>query len=240
MITEDKMEANTFIDRFFHSSYELTDFRHVGERDINSLYTFLNLLHSLNDRFSKQFGITQLAKRPEFKLLRLIRNYFQHVGDVDEFRLFQTRDAILTSHMEMIIIPTALVARAIESFRNQPHNKKNPVRAEKELSYIASAISDFEYLCDNTDLFRENPPFHDTDNTYFFGFDLYKSVYNITNIVADICRKRDEFAIKKCVQELEKEYTEINNIPKENILLLAGSPPPLLTTQGFVFPKRDR
>ncbi|MDF3686140.1 hypothetical protein P3S40_25785, partial [Enterobacter hormaechei] len=64
------MEANTFIDRFFYSSYELTDFRHVGERDINSLYTFLNLLHSLNDRFSKEFGITQLAKRPEFKLLR--------------------------------------------------------------------------------------------------------------------------------------------------------------------------
>lgn len=239
MITEDKMEANTFIDRFFHSSHELTDFRQVGERDINTLYTFLNLLHSLNDRF-KEFGIDQLAQRPEFKLLRLIRNYFHHVGDVDEFRLFQTREAILPSHMEMIIIPTALVARAIESYRNQPHNKKNPTRAEKELSSIASVISDFEYLSNNTDLFRQNPPFRDTDNTYYFGFDLFKSVYNITNIVADICREREEFAMKRCIQELGKDYTEMNNIPKENMILLPGSPPPLLTTQGYVFPKRDR
>ncbi|VFT77006.1 Uncharacterised protein [Klebsiella aerogenes] len=64
------MEQNTFVDRFFHSSCELTDFRKTGERDINTLFSFLNNLHSLQDRVREQFGKT-ISQHPEFKLLRI-------------------------------------------------------------------------------------------------------------------------------------------------------------------------
>lgn len=43
------MEKYTFIDRYFHSQRELLDIRHSEERDINTLFTYLNNLHSTGD-----------------------------------------------------------------------------------------------------------------------------------------------------------------------------------------------
>lgn len=44
------MEKYTFIDRYFHSQRELLDIRHSEERDINTLFTYLNNLHSTADK----------------------------------------------------------------------------------------------------------------------------------------------------------------------------------------------
>src|SRR5690606_18546607 len=44
-----------FIDRFFHSQYELLDFSRTGERDTNTLYSFLNNLHTTADRLKEDF-----------------------------------------------------------------------------------------------------------------------------------------------------------------------------------------
>lgn len=231
------MESNSFIDRFFHSSHELVDFRQAGERDINTLYTFLELMHTTHDRFSVSFNRNDLREKPEFKLLRLIRNYFHHVGDVDEFRVFQTRDEVFASHAEMIIIPVALVARAIISFNN---NAKNKASVERELTAIAGFFSDFRFICDNSAELSSNRPFRDSGRDYYFGFDIYKAVYNVTNIVADICRSIEILAEKKCIRDLDDGYTEINNIEKYDAYSLPGTTPPLLTTQGFIIPKRNK
>lgn len=41
-----------------------------------------------------------------------------------------------------------------------------------------------------------NRPFRDDGKDYYFGFDIYKAVYNVTNIVADICRSIEDLAEK--------------------------------------------
>ena len=80
------MEKYTFIDRYFHSQSELLDIRHTEDRDINTLFTYLNNLHSTADKLLELFDCN-IKTAPEFKMLRIIRNYFHHVGDVDEIRL---------------------------------------------------------------------------------------------------------------------------------------------------------
>ncbi|OUI70135.1 hypothetical protein AZZ99_004458 [Serratia marcescens] len=223
------MEQNTFIDRFFHSSYELTDFRKTGERDINTLFSFLNNLHSLQDRVREQFGKT-ISQHPEFKLLRIIRNYHHHVGDVDEFRVFNTRNEFSLSHSEMIIIPLFVVAKAIINAKKKPNGGK-------EIKKISEFIDDFEYISERDAFFSERRFFISEDKQYYPGFDIYKCVYNITNIIADICRDIPELSVKECIISLDENYTSTNNIGKLNMYCHAGTVP-FLTTEGFIIIKK--
>lgn len=80
------MEKHAFIDRYFYGQRELMDIRHTEDRDINTLFTYLNNLHSTADKLVELFDCN-IKTVPEFKLLRIIRNYFHHVGDVDDIRL---------------------------------------------------------------------------------------------------------------------------------------------------------
>jgi hypothetical protein len=70
----------------------------------------LENLHATADKLKDKFDC-DIKGIPEFKFLRIIRNYFHHGGDVDECRLFVTldNDAHL-SHTEQIIIPLELFA----------------------------------------------------------------------------------------------------------------------------------
>ncbi|MBA0157224.1 hypothetical protein [Pectobacterium versatile] len=219
------MEQNTFVDRFFHSSCELTDFRKTGERDINTLFSFLNNLHSLQDRVREQFGKT-ISQHPEFKLLRIIRNYHHHVGDVDEFRVFNTRNEFSFSHSEMIIIPLFVVAKAIVNA------KKRPI-GEKEIKAISEFIDNFEHISERDSFFSEERYLINKGKKYYPGFDIYKCVYNITNIIADICRDIPELSIKECITTLDETYTSANNIDKLNLFCHAGEVP-FLTTEGYI------
>ncbi|HGP7705218.1 TPA: hypothetical protein ACLU2O_003809 [Klebsiella pneumoniae] len=224
------MEQNTFVDRFFHSSLELTDFRKTGERDINTLFSFLNNLHSLQDRFREQFH-SNISQHPEFKLLRILRNYHHHVGDVDEFRVYNVRNEFTLSHSEMIIIPLYIVAKAILNAKKR-HN------AEREIQSISEFIDDFEYISANDSFFSERRPIINNGKTYYPGFDIYKCVYNITNIITDICRKIPELSQKKCIINLDDTYTSKNNIEKRNLLCHAGEVP-FLTTEGYIIPEQN-
>jgi len=224
------MEQHSFVDRFFHSSQELTDFRKTGERDINTLFSFLNNLHSFQDRIRDQFG-KSISRHPEFRLLRMIRNYHHHVGDVDEFRVFNVRNELSISHTEMILIPTATAASAVLNA------KKRPTGAD-DINIISGFIDGFEYICENALKFSGGVFLIHEGKRYFPGFDLFKSVFNITNIVADVCREVDELENKKCVTSLGELYTSGNNISKLNLLCHAGNVP-FLSTEGYIFPKQD-
>ncbi|CNF61856.1 Uncharacterised protein [Yersinia similis] len=224
------MEQNTFVDRFFHSSYELTDFRKTGERDINTLFSFLNNLHSLQDKVREQFG-ENISQYPEFKLLRIIRNYHHHVGDVDEFRVFNVRNEFLLSHSEMIIIPLFVVAKAIVNAKKRPNG-------EKEIKAISEFIGDFEYISERDSFFSEAQPLINKGKKYYPGFDIYKCVYNITNIIADICRDIAELSLKECIINLDETYTSENNIDKLNISCHAGEVP-FLTTEGYIITSQN-
>ena len=74
------------------------------------------------------------------------------------------------------------------------------------------------------------------DNKYTLGIDIFKYVYNISNIIADKCRTIDDLKNKEIILNLERTYSEEYNIPKRDYL---GMPEniPIMTTKGFVFPK---
>lgn len=224
------MEQHSFVDRFFHSSHELTDFRKTGERDINTLFSFLNNLHSFQDRIREQFG-KSISKHPEFRLLRMIRNYHHHVGDVNEFRVFNVRNELSISHAEMILIPTSTVASAVLNA------KKRPTGAD-DINVISGFIDEFGYICENALKFSSGVFLIHEGKKYCPGFDLFKSVFNITNIVADVCREVPELAQKKCVNLLDASYISGNNINKLNLLCHAGNVP-FLSTEGYIFPTQD-
>lgn len=224
------MEQHTFVDRFFHSSHELTDFTKMGERDINTLFSFLNNLHSFQDRTRIQFGVS-IAHHPEFKLLRIIRNYFHHVGDVDEFRVFNARNEFSLSHTELIIIPVSVIAKAII-------NAKKRRDGLKEVESIFGSIDGFSYISEQDSFLAQGCCLIHKGRKYYPGFDLFKSVYNITNIISDVCRETPHFSLKKCVLSLDSTYTSDNNIGKFNLHCHAGNIP-FLSTEGYIFPSQN-
>ena len=124
------MKSFTFVDRYFHSQSELVDIRKKEQRDINTLFSFLNNLHSLSDKINEHFNV-HLSEYPEFKLLRILRNHFHHVCDIDEQRMFVNfQPDVSLYHSEQIIIPMYVWAVAVNNFV-----EKNTV-AENDKRYI--------------------------------------------------------------------------------------------------------
>ncbi|WP_370203228.1 hypothetical protein [Alloalcanivorax venustensis] len=237
------MEKYRFIDRFFHSQYELLDLTKAEGRDSNTLYTFLNNLHTTADRLKEEF-FCDIKGCPEFKLLRLIRNYFHHIGDVEETRLeVYVEPNVIVSHAEHLIIPLETFAKSVKSFIDKnslPENSKNYAKKkafiEKEMAVISEL---FDYAADllaNLEVYSNKPSLKLDGVVYELGFDMHKFVFNITNIVADKCREIDQLNGKKVVSELDWSYTADNNIGKHDVFCHPNRVP-ITTTQGFVYPE---
>lgn len=113
------MKKYKFIGRFFHSQYELLDFTKIESRDTNSLYTFLNNMHTTADGLKEDFDC-DIKSSPNLKILRLIRNYFHHVGDVEEARLkVIIEPGVMANHAEHLLIPLETFAKSVKSFINK-------------------------------------------------------------------------------------------------------------------------
>ena len=107
------MQKHTFIDRYFHSQKELLDFVLLMNGISTPLYSYLNNLHSVADTLKDLFDCN-IKNSPEFKILRLIRNYFHHVGDVDEVRIIAViPENVLISHTQNIIIPLETLLKVL-------------------------------------------------------------------------------------------------------------------------------
>lgn len=220
-------ERHQFVDRFFEAAIELTSIHHAEKRDGQSLFTFLEALHSLADRLKKDFQ-TDLQDVPEFILLRIVRNYLHHEGDVKEFMLhIHPHDEYLLSACQQIIIPASELAAAIKSFRK--HQTKH---AESNLKRILD-FADCAPIIDETDLFIAKAQLRLNGRVYDLGFDLFKGIYNITNIVADHCREQDELKSKPAIMNLDSTVTAKNNLPKFCLTVQPGTEV-LLTTEGHV------
>ncbi|MFL9609124.1 hypothetical protein ACKF11_03465 [Methylobacillus sp. Pita2] len=238
------MEKHTFIDRYFHSQYELLDFRFSQNRDINTLYTYLNNLHSTADKLKELFGC-DIKSTPEFKILRIVRNYFHHSGDVDEIRLYVSADKnTIVSHLQHLIIPLETFAKSLKSFIDNntvPESNKNyknkKVFIESELDSIFSCFDYGPDILQNLEKFCDKPSLKLDGKTYELGFDMYKFVYNITNVIADSCRKIEELKIKQIVSDLDTSYTASKNIGKFDIMCHPSSVP-IMTIEGFIYPNK--
>ena len=72
---------------------------------------------------------------------------------------------------------------------------------------------------------------------YELGFDMYKFVYNITNLIADSCRNIEELASKRVITSLDESYTVANNIGKLIHLYHSGKmKTPITTMNGMILP----
>jgi hypothetical protein len=235
------MESYTFVDRYFHSQNELVDIRDKEQRDINTLFSYLNNLHSLSDKIKNQFDV-KLSDHPEFKLLRILRNYFHHVGDIDEIRMFvNLQHDVSVYHLEQIIIPMRVWAEAVNNFIEKNTVSKKNRGYKKKQEFVHNELDSILDICDCFDLFK-NPKLYcrplllKCDGTVIeLGFDIFKFVYNISNIIADECRNISELGSKKVISELCESYRVDNNIPKYDLSTRPGVEC-ILTTEGYIFP----
>ena len=235
------MENFTFIDRYFHSQKELVDIRQYEQRDINSLFSYLNNLHSLSDKFREHFNIT-LSNYPEFKILRILRNFFHHVGDIDEKRMFvNLQQDVSVYHLEQIIIPLRIWAESINNFVDKNTLPRTDKRFKNKQKYVNKEFDSILDICDCVDIIRNpklfcKPLLLKCDGVVVeLGFDIFKFVYNISNIIADECRKIPVLAQKKVILALDESYNISNNIPKHDLSIHAGANC-ILTTEGYIFP----
>lgn len=74
-------------------------------------------------------------------------------------------------------------------------------------------------------------------DVFELGFDMYKFVYNITNIVANKCRLIEKLKNKEIIRNLEQTYTQDFNIDKRDVLCSPENVP-ILTTNGFIYPTK--
>ena len=238
------MQKHTFIDRYFHSQQELLDFRYSEDRDINTLYSYLNNLHSVADKLKDLFDCN-IKNLPEFKILRLIRNYFHHVGDVDEVRLIAAvEENVIMSHTQHIIIPLETFAKSVKSFidNNVVEGRKDYKRkiefVAKELGTIGECFSYLNDILPNMDACCNKPSLKLDGTNYELGFDMYKFVYNVTNLIADHCRNIEELACKPTIKKLDESYTVGNNIGKID-LWHSPDKMPITTMNGMIYAKEN-
>ena len=236
------MESYTYIDRYFHSQNELVDIRNKEQRDINTLFSFLNNLHSLSDKIKEQFDVN-LSGYPEFKVLRILRNYFHHVGDIDETRMFvNLQPDVSTYHTEQILIPMRIWAEAVNNFVEKNTVPESNNRYKSKQKFIHKELDSVLDICDCVDVLKNpklfcRPLLLKCDGIVIeLGFDIFNFVYNISNVIADECRNIPDLGSKKVIKELCDSYRIDNNIPKYDLTIRPGVEC-ILTTEGYIFPK---
>ena len=237
------MTKHTFIDRYFHSQKDLLDISQIGETNVNSLFTYLNNLHSTADKLKELFGCN-IKDFPDFKLLRIIRNYFHHVGDVNETRLLVIgEENVVFERIQHLIIPMETLSKSIKSFIDNSTVPKHNKQYEKKLKYVSKEITSisncFSYcneILSNMDMCCNKPSLKLDGVVHELGFDMFKFIHNVTNLIAERCREIEELASKTVIKELNLEYSLDFYIDKLDMLCSADKIP-ITTTQGMVYAK---
>jgi hypothetical protein len=224
------MNNDRFVDRYFESESALLNIEHSEKKNINTLLTYLENLHSVGDKLKDKYQCN-IKDIPEFVILRIIRNYFHHVDDIEEYSMFvELEEWGIFEYNRHLIISLKDFAKSLKNFIDNSNKKYQEKQIELINEFIElDIINNAEQLCDLKEIVID-------ENKYELGIDIFKYVYNISNIIADKCRDIDELKNKEIILNLESTHTEAFNIPKRDYLTLPGKIP-ILTTKGFVFPK---
>jgi len=224
------MSNDRFVDRYFESEGALLKIEHSEKKNINTLLTYLENLHSIGDQLKDKYQCN-IKDVPEFVILRIIRNYFHHVDDIEEYSMFvEVEEWGIFEYNRHLIISLKDFVKSLKNFIDNSNKKYQEKQIELITEFIElDIINNAEQLCDLKEIVID-------ENKYELGIDIFKYVYNISNIIADKCRDIDELKNKEIILNLESTYTEAFNIPKRDYLTLPGNIP-ILTTKGFVFPK---
>ena len=225
------MEENRFIDRYFESEAILLKIEYSEKKSMTTFMNYLENLHSVSDKLRDKFNY-KINNIPEFVILRVIRNYFHHVEDIEEYSMFaEFEEWGIYENNRHLIISMKDFAKSIQSFIKNNANKKY---VEKQIKLMCEFI---EYdIIDKVDELVNLPKFYLDGKVYEFGIDIFKYIYNISNFIADKCREIDDLKNKSCILNLEETYTSYFNIPKRDFLVMPNNIP-IMTTDGIVFPK---
>lgn len=238
------MKNYTFIDRYFESQRTLLRLETIDEHDVNGLFTYLNNLHSAADKLKELFDCN-IKDYPDFKLLRIIRNYFHHVGDVDDIRmLVSIEENVRFNSAQHLIIPLETFAKSVKSFIDNTMVPENHKQYKKKLDYVSKEMASiskcYSYNRDiltNMEAFCNKPSLRLDGEIYELGFDMFRFIYNVTNLIADNCRSIETLANKEVIKELGSEYSVSNNIDKIDMFCTPDKMP-ITTTQGMVYAKK--
>lgn len=225
------MEDHRFIDRYFESEAVLLKIDYSEQRNMTTFMTYLTNLHSVGDKLRDRFKC-KINNIPEFIILRVIRNYFHHVDDIETYRMFvELEQWGFYEHNRHLIISMKDFAKSIKNFINTNHDKKY---VAKQIDLMCKFI-DYEII-DKIDELTNLPKISIDGKHYELGIDIFKYIYNISNIIADQCRQIEALKNKEVILNLEETYTKKFNIPKRDLVCNPENIP-LMTTEGLVFPK---
>ncbi|GGJ52036.1 MULTISPECIES: hypothetical protein [Pseudomonas] len=123
---------------------------------------------------------------------------------------------------------------------SDPKRKNYNAKAQfvkKEMDSIAEIFDYTANLMQDLEVFCQKPSLNLDGKNYELGFDMYKFVFNITNIIADKCRDIPELQSKRVIQDLDWAYRAANNIGKHDVLCSPFNVP-ITTTKGFIYAKK--
>lgn len=236
-----KINISLTLKKYFHSQFELVGMREQESRNINTLSTYLTQLHSIADKLRKNFDIN-LSKYPEFRLLRVMRNYMHHEDDVEEVRTHVIlQPQVSLYHTEHVIIPINFWAKCLKNLIDTNTRLENHPQHNGKKKFLAKEIDSITEICDCFDLLENIEEFCKSaclkcdGKIVELGFDIYKFVYNMSNILVHEFNNHPELESLLEELDIDETYSIENNIPKYDM----GSTPGvncILTTKGYIFP----
>ncbi len=142
--------------------------------------------------------------------------------EIEEWGIFE--------HNRHLIISLEDFTKSFKNFIDNSNKQYKDKQIELITEYIEiNIIDNAEQLCNIKNILVDG-------NKYELGIDIFKYVYNISNIIADKCRNIDELKNNEVILNLESTYTEYYNISKRDFLCMPENIP-IMTTEGLVFPK---
>jgi len=223
--------TNNFINRYFESEAILLKIEYSEKRSMTTFMNYLENLHSVADKLKDRFGCN-IKNVPEFIILRVIRNYFHHVDDIEEYSMqVEFEEWGIYENNRHLIISLKDFAKAVKNFIDNTRDKKY---VKKQTELMCEFI-EYEIIA-RVDEIVNLPKISIDGKAYEIGIDIFKYVYNISNIIADECRKIEGLKNMDVILNLEATYTKEYNIPKRDLLCMPGNTP-VMTTEGLVFPK---
>ena len=234
----------TFIDRYFESQRALLSLDTIDKHDVNGLFTYLNNLHSTADKLNELFNVN-IKDFPDFKLLRIVRNYFHHVGDVNEVRmLVSIEENVYFERTQHLIIPLDTFAKSVKSFIDNtmvPEGHKQYQRkiryVSREMASISECYSYNSDILNNMEVCCNHPSLKLDGCIYELGFDLFRPIHNVTNLIAERSKEVKELAAKPIIKDLGSEFALSNNIDRMDLFCTLDKIP-ITTTQGMIYAKK--
>ncbi|MGD6738309.1 hypothetical protein [Photobacterium leiognathi] len=235
------MEKHTFLDRYFRSYHDLLDLETIDNHNVNALFTYLNNLHSTADKLKDLFDCN-IKDFPDFKLLRIVRNYFHHVDDVEDVRLLVSfEENVQFERVQHLIISAETVARSIKSFvdknmvpEGHRQYKKKLDFVTKELATVSSCYSYLDDILNNMEICCNKPSLKLDGVVYELGFDMYRFIFNVTNLIAEKCKDIEELSDKEVIKQLGEKFSVAQNIDRIDMYCSADRMP-ITTTQGMIY-----